>query len=401
VRAVAREGQTLEVKRALTDVARVVEGLGLGAGAKRQGRGLSIRCPAHNERDPSCSVTLGPDGTIRVRCFACDFSGDVFNLVAAAEGLEPRGADWPRVLERARGLAGLAPGRPALPRRPEPRAEPEGPPPIDGATFGNAAARTLALCPLAGSVAVGLRARGILSEAQRDGWGELPRGGPGAPEVDPEGGLERAIEALRSGFEASSLRWLFDDRGRVVWSEHRLLIPWRRPDGRVWGLQRRYAPLYGDETPGRGPKYVWPSERVYAPAERHAYGADAPELEAPGDLWLVEGAADVLALRALARSGALGPGVPARPAVLGLPGVETWKHFGRSVLRHARGRRVLVAFDADKAGDRAAKEGAAAQAMQRELWVAGAIDVVRRKPVGFKDWAELAAARLGFGRGAL
>jgi DNA primase len=70
-------------------------------------------------------------------------------------------------------------------------------------------------------------------------------------------------------------------------------------------------------------------------------------------------------------------------------------------LRHARGRRVLVAFDADKAGDRAAKEGAAAQAMQRELWGAGAIDVVRRKPVGFKDWAELAAARLGFGRGAL
>ena len=394
----AREGDTSELKRALTDVSRVVEGLGLGDLARRQARGLSIRCPAHNERDPSCSVTLGPDGTIRVRCFACDFAGDVFSLIAAAEGVEPRGAGWSRVLERARVLAGAAPGSPLPPRHLEARPASGGPPPLDEASFGNAASRLLELCPLAKGVTAGLSRRGLLFDAGLDGWGELPKGPPGRTGGGEDGELARAVSSLRLGFEADSLRWRLDECGRIVWSEHRVLIPWRRPDGRVWGLQRRYAPVYGDESPGRGPKYVWPSERLYAPAERHAYGVDGLEPHDRSDLWIVEGALDVRAGRALARSGALGPDVPPRPAVLGLPGVETWAHFGRSVLRHVRDRRVLVAFDADEAGDRAAKEGRAAKAMRRDLWGAGALDVVRRKPAGFKDWGELATARFGIGR---
>ena len=65
----AQSGQVAEVRRTLVDPVRVCERLGLAKGARRQSTGLSIRCPAHAERTPSCSVTRGPDGTIRVRCF--------------------------------------------------------------------------------------------------------------------------------------------------------------------------------------------------------------------------------------------------------------------------------------------------------------------------------------------
>jgi hypothetical protein len=391
-----RRDDAADVRRELSDVRRVVEALGLGVGAKRQARGLVVRCPAHNERDASCSITRGPDATIRVKCFSCGFAGDVFHLVAAAEGIAlPR--DFPKALQRARELGRATPADPPAQRRATRPEAPDAPPVLDGSTFAASAAALLEACPLYSGVAAGLRARGLLFEAQGDGWGELPRDRPGPFEGDGRSELGTALEAVRPKFEPASLRWLIS-RDRVVWGEHRLLIPWRRPDGSIWGLQRRYAPFYGDEAPvGRTPKYVWPSESVYSPAPRYAYGVDSPALETGTDLWLVEGAVDVLALRALARAGALGAEVPPRPAVLGLPGVEMWGRFGPSVLRYVRGRRVLVAFDADKAGDRAAK---GSKAMVDDLLRAGARTIDRRRPLGFKDWGELAADRLGFGREA-
>ena len=99
-------GDAEAIKGALTDVWRLVGALGLERAAKRQqgGRGAIICCPAHNERNPSCSVTLGPDGTIRVRCFACGFAGDALSLIAAAHGLRTRGDDYRRVLALGAGL---------------------------------------------------------------------------------------------------------------------------------------------------------------------------------------------------------------------------------------------------------------------------------------------------------
>jgi hypothetical protein len=40
----------------------------------------------HGDRTPSCSVTVGPDGTLRVRCFACDYSADALGLIATVRG---------------------------------------------------------------------------------------------------------------------------------------------------------------------------------------------------------------------------------------------------------------------------------------------------------------------------
>ena len=76
-----------EVRARLADPKAVVTALGLERGATRHPRGLMVCCPSHGDRTPSCSVRVGRDGTIQVKCFACDFAGDVFAIVAAVEAL--------------------------------------------------------------------------------------------------------------------------------------------------------------------------------------------------------------------------------------------------------------------------------------------------------------------------
>ena len=112
-----------QIRQRLIYARPLVEALGLGEGARRQpGDGLMIRCPVHNERTPSCSVTNGPDGTLRFRCFGCGASGDALTLVAAAYQLDTT-RDFKRVLSAAAQIAGYdldAPDRaPPPPRRRE------------------------------------------------------------------------------------------------------------------------------------------------------------------------------------------------------------------------------------------------------------------------------------------
>lgn len=127
-----------EIKRSLSDPMHVCERLGLLAGKgsfTRQGGGLLIRCPVHDDRTPSCSVQLR-SGVILWRCHACDASGDVLTLVAAVHSLTMRGEDFRQVLIAAAALGGmhglvaeLESGepreRPVLAPRPEPTPEPE------------------------------------------------------------------------------------------------------------------------------------------------------------------------------------------------------------------------------------------------------------------------------------
>ena len=94
-----------EVKYAIADPVKLCNALGLSKGAKPQGGGLSICCPVHGERNPSCSVTRGPDGTVRVRCFGCDFSGDALHLVAIVHNLGLR-SEFKQVLALGAELGG-------------------------------------------------------------------------------------------------------------------------------------------------------------------------------------------------------------------------------------------------------------------------------------------------------
>jgi hypothetical protein len=95
-----------EIRRHLTDPVRLCRALGLTQDAHRTADGLTVRCPAHQERTPSCSVTRGQDGTVRVRCFGCGLAGDGFVLVAAVVHLDYR-SDFREVMAQTADLIGL------------------------------------------------------------------------------------------------------------------------------------------------------------------------------------------------------------------------------------------------------------------------------------------------------
>lgn len=95
-----------EIRRTLTDPGRMCERLGLSQGAQRQASGWIVRCPAHDDRNPSCSVTRGPDGTIRARCFSCGWTGDALTLVAAVHGMDIKNR-FRDVMVEAASIAGL------------------------------------------------------------------------------------------------------------------------------------------------------------------------------------------------------------------------------------------------------------------------------------------------------
>jgi hypothetical protein len=114
-----------EVRYAVSDPRKLCDALGLSKDSKPQGGGLSVRCPAHGEKNPSCSVTRGPDGTVRVRCFGCDFSGDALTLIAQVHGLTLRGDDFRQVLAVGAEISGqlglreeILSGRPMPERKP-------------------------------------------------------------------------------------------------------------------------------------------------------------------------------------------------------------------------------------------------------------------------------------------
>jgi hypothetical protein len=80
-----------DLRRELNDPRALCAALGLGvhpADRIRQSRGLTVRCPRHG--GVSCSVTRGLDGTVRVKCFGCDFAGDALHLIAEVHGLDTR-----------------------------------------------------------------------------------------------------------------------------------------------------------------------------------------------------------------------------------------------------------------------------------------------------------------------
>lgn len=316
----ARDEALRDVRRRLTPD-RLMTAFSLQSGAKRQPSGWLVRCPAHDDSTASCSLTIGDDGTTRVRCFGCDLAGDALALVAAKLGLDAQ-TDFARVLDEAgracgvdvppiggtsRPLAAPAPARPAVP------------------------SSAHALAPLDAS----LRSRGLLEQAVADGW--------------------------------------HHDAGTLA-------IPWRNRAGACTTTQWRYVGPDGDTTaapPPGVPRYRFPPQGgASAP-----YGVERAEVsDRAAELWIVEGAVDVLAVRALAALYA-----PSRRlAALGLPGVAAWSRLRDAVLSLARDRIVVVATDADEAGDKSA--------IQIAEDVKSVAALVRRERPAGKDWADMLSA---------
>lgn len=323
------------LRSALSDPASLASALGF-AGVRKQARGVTVRCPWHDERSPSCSITIGPDGTIRARCFGCNATGDALALIAAVHSLDTR-TEFPEVLRVAAGIAGGTYDRPrARPMPPEP-------PRLADEIFERVVGCT---DPLGGHVLE--YARGRLPGADLTELRSIPR------QFDL-----RAIAAVGSvAWERSGLS---SPQG-LAFPANLLAIPWCRPDGVVQTLQRRRL------TPGE-PKYVFPRAR----SPRFPFGIERLATIGPAAaVVFVEGALDALALRVLsARAGF-------DWLVLGVPGVSNWD---RTWASYATGRTAVIALDADTAGEDRAPVIAA------DLRAAGATEVRRSRP-RLHDWCD-------------
>jgi len=344
------------LRHTLVDVRKLCAALGLLKGAKPQARGLLVLCPWHAEKHASCSVTLGPDGTVRAHCFTCLESGDALALIARVRELDVK-TQFRDVLAEAARIAGSEPVA-----RYEPVPDPERST-LDALSYSAVAARLLELCPLEKErdALRYLDRRKLFDAACQAGVSALP-----AP-----GKQDALIQTLLRDFESATL-----DRAGLVrqgqgfmYPFHRLIIPWRGRDGSIDVLQRRRV---DDADPKK--KYVLPpGRRPFYPFGAEQLPTHAAEVE----IAFVEGALDVLALRVLARR----DGLAILP--LGIPGVSGWRKEWAAL---AKGRTVRIGFDADAAGERHIA------AVARDLREAGATRVQRWTPTAKKDWAECLAS---------
>lgn len=349
-----------KIRRQLADPRELCALLGLDAKAKpQQGGGLLILCPVHREKTPSCSVTLGPDGTVRARCFSCGFTGDALHLVAVSRSMNIQ-TDFRAVLFEAAHLAGtnggLAPAGPAFKFQGKPSAK------LPAEKVDQILGRLLAACRVIEDAQarayVLSRPSGpvLLEEAGRAGWGVFPAGKPG---------LQLAARILSElGREALPLAGLRMTPTGPAPSHpaYRLLIPFRSPTGALQTVQRRRL---DDKTP----RYLFPAGyRAEWP-----YGAENIPSMSPGtSVVYVEGAFDALERIAKYRA------ARADRLVLGIPGVASWR---AEWAEPAQGREARVALDNDRAGEEAAR------CLVADLWQAGATAVHRTLPAdGRKDW---------------
>ncbi len=343
----------------LSDPARVLRGLNLST-SHRQKNGFFICCPFHKENTPSCSIQK-VDGVLLVHCLACHESGDVFKLIGAVRGL----ADFPRIIEEARSIAGL-PATADDDEHDEPDEPKQEARKVTTVVFHAIVRPLLHLgrlddSPIARDGTAYLRGRGLLDAAVADGWACFPSTASTRREW---------IKMLRETFDGRDIDGCGFVRGSgLTFPDNRLVVPWRDPSGLVDTIQRRR--LDGQASS----KYVFPSGR----APQWPYGierlASAP-LDAP--IVLVEGAVDVLARRILDMDqGKV-------RVVLGVPGGgwrKRWAEYGKD-------RVVYVATDADEAGNRFCEQ------WSEQLYSAGCVEVKRLRPVGSKDWGDQVAARV-------
>jgi hypothetical protein len=118
------------IKRALTELGAhdVLKALGVrhmrgGPG----GRVAKFSCLWHDEKTPSATLHVGPQGSLRAHCFGCGHTGDALDVVAAVLGLSVD-LEFRAVLEEAARIAGVGPADPNAPRRKRRESTPEPPP---------------------------------------------------------------------------------------------------------------------------------------------------------------------------------------------------------------------------------------------------------------------------------
>jgi DNA primase len=314
---------------ALRQQADVVAVIGDYTSLRRGGKSFKGLCPFHTERTPSFTCT--PDGNF-FHCFGCGASGDIYDFLQRVEGL-----DFPEAVETLARRTGFPLRYEQLTTR-ERRAIGE-------------RSRLVATSHLARDHFV----RRLLGEEGTIAREYLKERGFGRLEADTfEIGfatdawedLSRAL--LADGAEAEDLIAIGvsvrNDRGGLRDRfRGRLIFPIHDPGGDVIGFGGRVIPGidYGDFDP---PKYLNSPETTLYRKSKVLYGIPQArsEIVARDQVLICEGYTDVIALHQAGFANAV--------ATCGTAvGVE---HL-RALARYTR--RVVLAFDADRAGVQAAE----------------------------------------------
>lgn len=301
--------------RARVDIAQLV---GETVALKPAGRGqLKGLCPFHAERTPSFHVHVERGFFY---CFGCGAKGDVFDFVMRTQGLEFR--DALRLLGERVGV------------------EVRGAPPGQGRRRDlleiNEAAQAFFVASLRGSPAEAyLRSRGLTDDTIRAwGLGFAPAGWDALLRHLVTQGV-RDDDLLEAGLLSENERGRRYDRFRG-----RAMFPVRDALGRLVGFAGR---VLDDALP----KYLNTPETPLFRKGELLYGLDRARaaIRDTGEVLVVEGYMDVLALHQT--------GFPHAVAALG----ANLTSEQAEALARLDAQRVLLAFDADEAGQRAVLAG--------------------------------------------
>ena len=292
---------------------------------RRVGRQWTGLCPFHTEKTPSFSVN--PTENV-FYCFGCQAKGDVIDFVMQKEAL-----DFPGAVERLASKTGISlrytDRNEGESRRKRARY---------GATMAKAVEwyhERLLAGPDAGAARSYLRSRGLDGGVVREfriGW---------APDAWDE--LTRALRLDRDLAEGTGLARL-NSRGRL--NDHfraRILFPINDDRGDPISFGGRILP--GGEGPGNQGKYKNTAETPLYSKSKVLYGLDRAKtsIVSAGTAVICEGYTDVIGFHHA--------GVPLAVATCGT--ALTDDHV--QVLTRFAARRLVLAFDADSAGQAAAE----------------------------------------------
>lgn len=320
----------VERVRAASDIVEIV---GQTVPLRRVGRNWMGRCPFHEEKTPSFSVSAERQF---YHCFSCKVGGDVFKFIQETEKV-----GFLEAVELLSRRAGIA--------VPERRSAERGKraPLLEALDAAATAYEQWLGDPEVGGVArATLERRGITRETQRlfrlgfapAGWDNL------VPKLLGRYGEDVLLQARLAG-RREGARTLYD------WFRHRLMVPLIAPGGAVLGFGAR---AFGDEQP----KYLNSPESAVYQKGRFLFALEQARkaVEADGEMIVVEGYFDAIALHQA--------GIRNTVATSGT--ALTAEHAAL-LKRLARG--VALTYDGDAAGQ---------QAMLRSLGVllAEGLDVV-------------------------
>ncbi|MFU8840148.1 MAG: DNA primase [Nitriliruptoraceae bacterium] len=316
----------IDALRAQADIVAVV---GEYTTLKRAGRSFKGLCPFHTERTPSFTVT--PDGNF-YNCFGCGVSGDIYDFLMRIEGLE-----FPEAVESLARRSGFQLRYEQMSAR-ERRAVGE----RTRLVAATAAARDFLVAQLyadEGKVARDyLRSRGFSrADAEAFEVGFAPNRFDAMTRALVDQGVPED-DLITAGLSARTDRGGLRDRFRG-----RLMFPIHDPSGDVIGFGGRILPDldYGGFEP---PKYLNSTETPLYRKTRVLYGIRQArsDIVRAEQVLVCEGYTDVLALHQA--------GVANAVATCGTAvGID---HL-RMLARYAQ--RVVLAFDADAAGVKAAE----------------------------------------------